>query len=256
VIYGKAVWKSPLQPCLLKEEEVHVWRIDLQSQHQWAARLVLLLSDEERVTAERFRFSRDRDRYIVSHAALRSILSGYLGNGMHDIRFLQNAFGKPHVGEPTGSAHFNLSHTDGMALIAIAQSFAVGVDVERRQPERFDVAIARRFFSPSEYDALVHLPAQEQVDAFFQCWVRKEAFIKARGMGLSFPLHQFDVSVGIDHPAQLLAIRGVDERIDAWSLSDIPLEPPFSAALAAPASHITVHCWRWQPSFELVNANP
>jgi 4'-phosphopantetheinyl transferase len=251
MIDDATVWNPPPHICSVRENEAHIWRIDLESQHSWAPKLIFLLSDDEQSTAERFRFLRDRDRYIVSHGALRLILGQYLQYDLRDIQFHHNAFGKPHVGEGEASVHFNLSHTDGLALVAVAHSFAVGVDVERRQLERFDLAIARRFFSPSEYTALLEMPAYRQIDGFFQCWVRKEAFIKARGTGLSFPLHQFDVSVAVDRPAELLAVRGIDERVEDWSLLDIALQTPFAAALAARAPHITVRCWQWHPSPDL-----
>src|SRR5208283_3082224 len=127
---------------------------------------------------------------------------------------------------------FNVSHTAGLALLAFARGRKIGIDVERIRRDFGTAEIAERFFSKAERAALRELPQEQRHEAFFRCWTRKEAFIKALGEGLSHPLDQFDVSLDPHAPAALLATRPDAHEVDRWKLLDIRLLGDFVAALA------------------------
>jgi 4'-phosphopantetheinyl transferase len=191
-------------------------------------RLSALLDDEEGERAERFRFDQDRRRYIARRGRLREILSQSLGCPASRIRFAWNAFGKPFVKE--ANLRFNVSHSRNIALVAIAHGRELGCDIELRDPRFASEQIPERFFSPSEIRALRDLDPTPQVEAFFNCWTRKEAYIKARGYGLSLPLDSFDVSLAPDEPAALL--RGCN----GWSVKSFEPVAGFQAAVVAEAT--------------------
>lgn len=177
----------------------------------------------------------DRARFISCRAALRRVLAGLLGSHPAVVEFEYSPFGKPALaGQHRAEVHFNVSHSHDLALIAASRGHAVGIDVEQLRPDFASEDIARRFFSPSERDALAQLPAEMRVDAFFRCWTRKEAFVKAIGEGLSYPLDKFDVSVTPEEPPRLLRVGVGDGAAAAasWSLHDVPVPSGFVAALA------------------------
>lgn len=193
--------------------EVHCFSLDVD-----AARLRELagfLSAEERERARRFRFERDRNRFTACRGTLRELLGVSSG-----VRFAYGAFGKPRLED--SDVRFNVSHSHGMAMIATTRGREVGCDIERIDPSFADDKIPERFFSPYEVAALRALPASDQCEAFFRCWTRKEAFIKACGMGMSLALDSFDVSLG--RPALLRGAEG-------WSLYDVDAPAGYAAAL-------------------------
>ncbi|NML19103.1 4'-phosphopantetheinyl transferase family protein [Azohydromonas caseinilytica] len=173
------------------------------------------LSAEERARRDRFHFERDRLLYMLARVALREALSRHAPVAPADWRFELNAWGKPHVADPAwrDALSFNMSHTEGVVLIGVTQQRALGVDVERLARNAL-LDIADRFFSPSEVSALRALAPARQGRRFFELWTLKEAYIKARGMGLSIPLDRF--SFELDPDPQRVALA-----IDA-SLADTP----------------------------------
>ena len=184
-----------------------------------------MLGGEELEHAERFRFDRDRRHFIVRRGWLRELLSRRLDTSAGEIRYSYNRFGKPAL--PDHDLTFNASRSAGKALCVIAWGLEVGCDLERRNQELATQAVAERFFSPLEQTCLSALPADRWVEGFFNCWTRKEAYIKARGSGLSHPLDAFDVSVTPDEPARLL--RGCE----GWSVQSLEPAPGFTAAVVA-----------------------
>jgi len=189
-----------------------------------------VLSADERERAARFRIERGADRYAVGRGALRMLLGRYTGTEPGALVFQYNGFGKP---ELTGSdVCFNLSHSHDIALVAVARGRAVGVDVERIREQVMIDRIAERFFASGEARAVAALPPDRQVRAFFNCWTRKEAWIKARGEGLSIPLNSFEVTLAPGEPARLVATRPDEEEASRWTLRDLPCGPEFAAALA------------------------
>jgi 4'-phosphopantetheinyl transferase len=192
------------------------------------ARFNQTLSEDERERAARFRFEIHRRRFIVARGLLRQALSAYLGTAPRDIRFSYGAKGKPALlGNPF---QFNVSHSEEMAVYAFALRMPLGVDVEHVRPMDDLKAIAQRFFSPGEWAVIEAMRPDQQVDAFFRCWTRKEAYIKATGDGLSYPLDKFDVSV--NGRAKMLSIEDDAAEASQWSMHDIALPAGYFGALA------------------------
>ncbi len=201
-----------------------------------------LAADEERRAAG-FRFPRDRERYVVGRGALRAVLGQYLRRRPEDIRFSYNAEGKPALaGEFSAERlRFNVAHADGLALVAVAREREVGVDLEKVRAIEVE-EIAERFFSAAEVAVLRGLPADRRVDAFFRCWTRKEAYLKATGKGLSGGLDQFDVSLAPGEPAALLAHRGAPAEAGRWQLRELAPAPGYVGALAVEGPSPAVWC--------------
>ncbi len=210
-------------------------------------RLRKTLCDEELERAAKFRFERDRHRFVIRQGILRTILARYLGAAPEDIRFQFTEFGKPEVALSAGppSLFFNLSHSGHFALFAFSGDGAVGVDIERMVPERADAEVAERFFSDGEVEMLRGLTGSDWRQGFFNCWTRKEAYIKARGEGLSFPLDAFEVSLLPEEPAVLHRVRGAGAEVRRWMMVNVCVEEGYVAALVAATGTRHVCCWRW-----------
>jgi len=155
------------------------------------------LVPDERQRAERFRFERDRRRFIVAHGVLRDILGRYLKCSPAQVSFSYNQYGKPALAQESEAIglRFNMSHSHEVALYALTRAREVGVDVELLREDFASLEIAERFFSRSEVALLNSLAPELRTDGFFNCWTRKEAYIKALGEGLSHPLDRFAVSL-------------------------------------------------------------
>ena len=206
---------------------MHIWKVALD---QPPEDFRTLLSADERERASRFRVERGADRYAVGRGALRVLLSRYTGIPPEALVFQYNGFGKPELAGCDIS--FNLSHSHEVALVAAARGRAVGVDIERIREQVMIERIAERFFAPAEARAIAALPRDRQAQAFFNCWTRKEAWIKARGEGLSIPLNSFDVTLAPGEPARLVATRPDEEEASRWTLRELDCGPEFAAALA------------------------
>jgi 4'-phosphopantetheinyl transferase len=192
--------------------EVHLWTQALDLTPQEVQRFCELLSDDERMRAGRFPFDRHRDRFIVARGRLREILAGYLNTEPKHIVFRYGEKEKPE----TAGLKFNVSHSAGLAVYAITRDREIGVDVEEIRTAIAQEQIAERFFCSNEVCSIRTAPAEEQALAFFRCWTRKEAYIKALGVGLSIPLSSFDVSSGI---------------IGRWSIRSLDLPSPYVGAV-------------------------
>jgi 4'-phosphopantetheinyl transferase len=231
----------------LKQNEVHVWLIQTRQANAPLARVTVCLSDAERDRANRFKFDVDRERYIVSHTAMRSILARYLGCDPSEIAYAIGAHGKPELAPASRilQLEFNLSHSNDAALVAVAPGRAVGVDIEHIQQKLGWQEIADRFFAPGEIQKLHALPSGEQLRAFFTCWTRKEAYIKAKGGGLSIPLQEFEVSLARDEdPAILWHAEGAQET-QPWQFGAIDSPAGYVASIAVEGGGSVVRqfCW-------------
>ncbi|MBM3960992.1 MAG: 4'-phosphopantetheinyl transferase superfamily protein [Planctomycetes bacterium] len=204
--------------------ELHVWAVPLTGDPE---QLGTHLSKAENQRLSRFHFADHRRRYQIGHGALRAILAGYLGCGPADVEFASGPRGKPYLAGP--GPHFNLSHSGKLALIGIAD-FELGLDLEKVRRLDSLTEIARKHFSASEFAALDALLGDARELAFYRCWTRKEAYIKAVGEGLSMPLDIFDVS--LDEQPRFLAIRDGKEDAARWSLLDLSPAADFVAAAA------------------------
>jgi 4'-phosphopantetheinyl transferase len=198
--------------------EVHVWRASLERPAQTVERMRRLLASDEQRRADRFRFERDRSRYVVGRALLRGLLARYMGAEPEELEFEYGEFRKPAVRE---GPWFNVSHSGPIVLYAFSSGGEVGIDVELDDADFARERIAERFFSPSEVGVLRSLPAGVQPRAFLTCWTRKEAFIKARGDGLSLALDSFDVTIAPDTPAAVLRTAWCSEEARQWCLEDL-----------------------------------
>ena len=239
-------WSLPFVPPTLADNEVHVWRASLEQPPMLRHRLLETLSADERERAGRFHFAKDRDHFVVARSVLRVVLGGYLGRDPAGLRFRYGPRGKPALADPCGAAPlcFNVSHSHGLALVAATRSRAIGVDVERIRTE-LNVEGVERLFSPCERAALRALAGDEHCRAFFACWTRKEAYLKARGEGLFLPLGGFAVSVLPGAPAALLACDGDAGERERWSLSELAPDPAYAAALAVEGRGWRLRCWQW-----------
>jgi len=219
----------------LSANEIHVWKQDLSRAPAEAELLGRLLSPDELERAGRFRFDMNRTEYIVSRGTLRTLLGSYLGVSPPELQFVYSEYGRPSLadGVSSGALNFNVAHSGGVALLAFARGRRIGIDVERVRRDFGTSEVAEHFFSSAERVALRQLPQDDQHEAFFRCWTRKEAFIKALGEGLSHPLDQFDVTLAPDDPAALLATRPDASEVKRWMLWDIHLSDDYAAALAA-----------------------
>jgi len=217
---------------ILEAHEVHVWHLRLDPSDSCIVRLKDSLSAEELERAARFRFDRHRAEFILARGSLRSLLGAYLAIPPDEVCFQYSEHGKPSVAEvhSPSSLHFNVSHTEGMAIFGFCRGHRIGVDVERLRDDFRADEISERFFSLSERAALNNAPTAQSHELFFRVWTRKEAYIKARGEGLSHHLHQFDVST--DETAILLATRPDTSEAQRWRLQDIKIPSGFVAAAA------------------------
>jgi 4'-phosphopantetheinyl transferase len=188
------------------DREIHVWSAALDREPSDLRRLEAKLSQDEKARSNRFHFERDKNHYIVARGLLRELLGGYLRRDPAELKFSYGAQGKPFLASANGSTElcFNLSHSAGLAVYAIAPERNLGIDAELVRPDYAKEDIARRFFSAREVDELLSLPAEKRDEGFFHCWTRKEAYIKARGMGLAIPLDSFTVSLSPERPAEFL----------------------------------------------------
>ena len=239
-------WEPGPQRPRASRDAVHVWRAALDVEPAVLAQLRASLAPDERARAGRFHFAHDRDRYEAGRGILRDVLGRYLDVPPAALAFNYGPQGKPDLESPSGTGFtFNVSHAGGVLLVAIGRDRPLGVDVERDR-ERVSLDLAARFFSPAEVAALLRLPEHERRQAFLACWTRKEAYIKARGEGLSLPLDRFDVSLRPGDPARLLADRGDPGAADAWELRALPVPPGQAAALAALGRGWRLRLWDWQ----------
>lgn len=176
----------------------HVWIVETDVSKADFSLLQGILSPEERDRADRFRFKKDQTVYTVVHGALRLLLEHYLSQPASTFRFTLNPFGKPSLHE--GGMEFNLSHSGKIGLCSFSVDSPVGVDAELKRDDVNIEELAQQYFSPAEVDALLETPKKNRLDAFYRCWTRKEAFVKAHGEGLSIPLDSFSVPLNSDEP--------------------------------------------------------
>ena len=248
MVPSRLSWCVPPPRLSLSVKDVHVWRASFHQLGALYESLEEVISHDERVKAQRYKFEDNRREYILGRGFLRFLLGGYLKEPPEKLRFFYNPYGKPALYHQNGSEsiHFNLSHAHGFIVYAFTINRELGIDIERVRPEAAHDGVAERFFSPKEVLMLRSLPSHAQPQAFFNCWTRKEAYIKARGEGLSIPLNQFDVSLIPGEPAQLLASRVDPDDAKKWTLQALPMGTHYAAALAVEGSDWELSCWDWR----------
>ncbi len=241
-------WRPGPSAPSLADDSVHIWSVPLVFPDDHVADLAALLSVDERERAQRFRFDRHRRRFIAARSSLRLILGRYTGDDPRRLIFGLGPYGKPFLAENTNAPglEFNVTHSGELALIAIALNRQVGVDVEQMQTLADAEMIAKQFFSSDEYASLMTLEDGQRQRGFFNCWTRKEAFIKAIGEGLTFPLDSFQVSLDDYEPAQLLWLKGVPDPAERWSLHAFEPDEGYVAALACEGMPKRIAGYRFQ----------
>lgn len=215
------------------ETEIQVYLASLDQFRTLFEDFYRVLDEGEKARADAFVFERDRIRYVLSHGILRTVLARALGCAPPAIQYHAGAYGKPAVVFPAPHGlEFNLSHSGERALIAVTRGASLGADIEQHRDVDSLLALARAQFAAEEYAALVRLSGEQQTAAFFDIWARKEAFIKAIGLGLSADLQSFAVSSESGENARFLRVDDPDGPASEWRLYDLSGEEGYSAALA------------------------
>jgi len=231
--------------------EVHVWRASLGHNSSLLQNMFETLSPDEKTRAERYHFDKDKNHFIAARGILREILSRYLETDPVKITFTYSSLGKPALDNSTNNYQlkFNVSHSNGMALYAFSKENNIGIDIEymRNDVKYEDIAI--RFFSQQEASTLRSLPGHLKTHAFYNCWTRKEAYLKAKGEGLTASLNQFNVSLAPGEPAALLSNQQAPEDPSRWSLHELDVCGQYVAALAFEGIPSSIKCrpWRYIP---------
>jgi len=231
----KASWRIPVDFPGINERELHIWKADIRTSRPFDTQI---LDEVETARMRRFHFESDRMRFIISHQSLRQVLAGYLKIAPGDIEYSYTKFGKPYlkINDQYGDIEFNLSHSGDIVLIGVTKSEQVGIDVEKIKPIPDVDQLVQQYFAAGEQMDLSQLSGPEKVKAFFRCWTRKEAVIKACGEGLSMPLDSFRVSLLPGELPRLIE----SEDDNKWMLIDINPADGYAAAAAAPIESIEV----------------
>ena len=232
-------WSEPPKSLSLAAGEVHVWRLALDQPESVLVEFRSTLEAHELERASRFHFEKHRNHFVVGRGGLRHVLARYVDVRPEEFRFTYGAYGKPALANV--GLQFNMSHSHGVALFAVAADRELGVDVERVRADFATEDIAQRFFSRAEVETFNALKKEEQVVAFFRCWTRKEAYIKAIGRGLSEPLDAFDVTLAPGDVAALLRAERGD--VARWEMFDIDAGAEYAGALAAEAPVSNIRYW-------------
>ncbi|MCC7176412.1 MAG: 4'-phosphopantetheinyl transferase superfamily protein [Bryobacterales bacterium] len=242
-------WQAAQAPVRVAPGDIHVWRANL-ADFQKDPGSESVLSEDETQRAGRFRVPQARARFTAARSLLRFILGACLECPPAEIRFAYRKHGKPFLapGLFREDLRFNLSHSHGLALYAVCTGREVGIDLERMRADRDHERLAARFFSAREAARLAELPAAQRQGAFYHCWTRKEAYLKARGEGLAIPLGSFSVSLAPDEPAALLEVAGDHQEAGRWRLWSVDAGPDFAAALAAERGPANLRFWDWSLS--------
>ncbi len=231
----------------LANAKVHVWHASLEQPLDVVQRLEAVLSEEERQRARQFRYEEHRRSFVVSRGILRNLLSHYTSLKPEEVQYKYTLAGKPHLANADGSSDlcFSLSHAGLLVLYAFSWGRQVGIDVECIRPMEEMDQIATNNFASREYREYRSLSSQEQLQAFYNGWTRKEAFIKATGDGLSFPLQEIEVSLRPAEPAQLLTLYGSREEARRWALHDVKTWDGYAAALVVEGNDHTISHKQW-----------
>ncbi len=242
------VWRIPPAELALSRADVHVWRAPFFQLFPLLEEFDEFISEDERARARRYRSEESRNQYIASRGLLRHLIGCYLDEDPADLQFFYNPYGKPALIHSYDGERltFNLSHSYGMVIYAFSRAREIGIDIEQVRPEAASENVARRFFSSREIRMLRELPDHAKPIGFFNCWTRKEAYIKGKGEGLKIPLNQFDVSLIPGEPARLIESRVAPQDTHKWQLRGLNVGTRYAAALAVEGNDWELNCWRWQ----------
>lgn len=221
---------------------VMVWRVPMETHRPLDDAEWNLLHPDERARAERFKFEEPRIRLVRCRRALRILLGRWLRCDPAGLQFLYGDYGKPELTGIADAPAFNVSHSHDWGLIAIADTGALGIDVERMDPRTTWPGLARRFYSPREVATLEALATEQQLAGFYRIWTGKESFIKAIGRGLSFPLASFSVQGDPALPPQLLAVDNDAQAPQCWRMQTVSPADGYAATVLWNGSANVVRC--------------
>ena len=241
------LWKRTPIPLELKKDEVHLWSVSVAAPPSQVKKLLGGLSSDEISQAKRFHFQQDRQRFMWRRALLRLILGRYLGVDPSGLAFRYGPYGKPYLLNPPDRIrlNFNLSHSDGLALVAITRDREVGVDLEHVHRDFPWEDLADRFFSRKETEALHALPKAVQCETFFRRWTAKEAYLKATGMGISIPMDQIETFPIPDCKRNVFGVRGPFQESKDWTLAELTPVTGYVAALVVQGNSWHPACWHY-----------
>ncbi|MCW5590347.1 MAG: 4'-phosphopantetheinyl transferase superfamily protein [Legionellales bacterium] len=240
-------WQSLDEDYELNHQDLDIYHLTTVSESSRLPRYQALLNAEELQRAARYHFEVDRNRFIIARGALRLILARYLCLAPEEIQFDYLKQGKPVIipAQNPQNMQFNLSHSHEVILCGVHFNHPLGIDVEYMSRDCDYLEIAKRFFSAKEFEDLQSLPFSQIPLGFFSAWTRKEAFIKALGDGLSYPLKQFDVSLKPDSSAKILRIQRDPNAVKKWFLHAFRPQEEYVAAVALATTINKIHFWRW-----------
>lgn len=243
----KNIGKFPGILKAISHEVVNVWRTDIHWPEERMREFATQLSLEELARAKRFHFKVDFDRHVISRALTRLLIGSLVDLPPREVSLVSNRFGKPSISKdqnPLG-LEFNVSHSGEFILIALTAKRQVGVDIEHVNQQLHLNSLVRDLLSVKEQIAFSRLCPDQRQEAFFNCWTRKEAFIKAKGAGLSIPLNGLDVSFLPGEPAMLLDTRPDRTEAARWTIRDLEVAPAYKAAIAAQGADVRVDLMEW-----------
>jgi 4'-phosphopantetheinyl transferase len=231
----------------LSRNEVHVWRASLDQNEATIEGLWRLLTPEERQRAQRYVRKESQQQFVVARGVLRQIIALYTGLAPAALKFTSNRYGRPLLSKDSNPAEldFNLSHSGNLVLYAFSRGRVVGIDIEAVRKEIATLNIAENFFSPDEVTTLKSVSEDMHTVAFFNCWTRKEAYIKAVGEGLSHPLHNFSVSLAPHEEAALLSVRGDQRAAARWKIYALEPGTGYVAAVIAENPPFSLREWEY-----------
>ena len=241
--------EPPASPSRPEDDRVDLWLIDLDPEPCQVRDLRATLDRQELDRAARFRFERHRRRFIVRRGAMRCLLGRYLDCAPADVTFRYTERGKPRLAS-TGASNltFNLSDSEDLALLAVGEGEELGVDLEVIRPMSDAASIAQRFFSRREVESLMALAEDQRDRGFFNCWTRKEAYLKATGEGITSPLDAFAVTLRPDEPARFLGFSDRPGEAAHWSLLAFQPTDDSVGALARRTPGFRIVGYRWRPN--------
>ncbi len=229
----------------LSEGEIHVWSANLDIQKEVSDIYWSVLSVDEKERANRFRFVKDKTHYIAARGILRHLLGQYLNENPKRLQFQYSDYQKPFL-EHQSEMEFNVSHSGSYGLFVFTIKNSIGIDIEYTQRPIEVAAVASRFFSKKEAEKLLALPISTHQEAFYNCWTRKEAIIKAIGQGLSFPLDQFEVTLAPNSEAELLATYWDEAEVGQWEMRSFVPAPNYIGALAIRTKIESIQYFKWE----------
>ena len=247
-LHPSPTWPVPGSSPRLDRDDVHVWRCWLEQPDDRLDALSAVLSPEERVRAARPYGERGRRHAVVARGFLRRVLARYVDVAAEALAFVYGDRGKPSFAETVEHAdvRFNLSHSGEVAILAVARGRDLGTDVERLRALPDHASIAARFFSPAENAELLSRWSADPVRGFFTCWTRKEAYIKATGMGLGQPLDGFDVAIAPDEPARLRRVERDASETSRWTYATFEPALGYLGAVAVEGDGWRLTTWSFE----------